>query len=104
MNSSNNKWREFVTDGHFECDIPNLAETPVEDWGRLRNWVNVNIERIEHCLETYLKEVQYCGHLEDEAEQMAAYLDQGIKGIEDALHSLKGLQKELLSSKRGYIH
>jgi len=93
-----NNWKSFVTDGHMDCDLPNLSETPVQDYTRLRNWVNVNIERIERSVQTHLKEVQLCSHLDDEAKQMYICLDQGIKGIEDALHDLKSLRKQIDSN------
>lgn len=90
-----NNWKKYVMDGHTECDLPNPSETPVQDYTRLRSWVNVNIERIERSVQTHLKEVQLCSHLDDEANQMYICLDEGIKGIEDALHHLKSLRTQI---------
>lgn len=79
----------------MECDLPNMSETPVHDYTRIRNWVKTNIERIEKSIDNHLNEVQLCSHLDNEAEQMHVCLDQGIKGIEDALHDLKSLKDQL---------
>jgi hypothetical protein len=90
-----NKWKEFVSDGHMDCDLPNLSETPAQDYSRIRNWVNVNIERIERSVQNHLKEVQLCRHLDDEEAQIYSCLDDGIKGIENALHHLKSLRNQI---------
>jgi hypothetical protein len=90
-----NNWKKYVMDGHTECDLLPLDQEPVQDYTRIRTWVKTNIERIEKSIDNHLQEVQLCGHLDNEAEQMQFCLDQGIKGIEDALHDLKSLKQEL---------
>jgi hypothetical protein len=92
-----NDWKKYVMDGHTECDLPPLGIEPVQDYTRFRTWVDTNIERIERSIDNHLKEVQLCSHLDNEAEQMHNCLDQGIKGIEDALHHLKSLKDQLNS-------
>ena len=90
-----NNWKQYIIDGHTECDLPPLDQEPIQDYTRIRNWVKTNIERIEKSIDNHLNEVQLCSHLDNEAEQMHACLDQGIKGIEDALHDLKSLKDQL---------